>query len=145
MLSMVWQVFVPGTQIVTLVCSMLRVRVGVLVTVMVCTFGVVDCTTVVESALGADAALALLAALAAAGTLAVPGALAVAGALACAGAAGAGVALSEPPPPPQAVKASAVTIRSVRCVRIGMRASNVIEYRRWIRQLEARSRAMRGH
>ncbi|OTP72467.1 hypothetical protein PAMC26510_21810 [Caballeronia sordidicola] len=42
MLSMVWQVVVPGTQIVTLVCNMLRVPVAIAATVMGKTLGVVD-------------------------------------------------------------------------------------------------------
>jgi hypothetical protein len=41
-LSIVWHVLVPGMQIVTLVCSMLRVPVVIFATVMGCTLGVVD-------------------------------------------------------------------------------------------------------
>jgi len=41
-LSIVWHVLVPGTQIVTLVCSMLRVPVAIFATVIGTTFGVVD-------------------------------------------------------------------------------------------------------
>ncbi|BBP95999.1 hypothetical protein BSFA1_11280 [Burkholderia sp. SFA1] len=85
--------FVPGTQIVTLVCSMLRVLVAVRVTWIGWTLGVVDCATVV-SAFGADAGLA------GAGALAARGALAVAAG--AAGVAGAEEPPLEPPPPPQA-------------------------------------------
>lgn len=41
-LLIVWHVLVPGTQIVTLVCSMLRVPVAICATVMGRTLGVVD-------------------------------------------------------------------------------------------------------
>ncbi|KAK46099.1 hypothetical protein BG58_14510 [Caballeronia jiangsuensis] len=70
---------------------MLRVLVGVLVTRIVWTLGVVDCGTVVFADEGGGA-------LAGAAALATFGALAVAGALACWG--GAAELPSEPPPPP---------------------------------------------
>ena len=54
---MVWQLLVPGTQIVTLVCSMLRVPVSSFVTWIGWTLGVVDCATVLSGG-GAEAGAA---------------------------------------------------------------------------------------
>jgi hypothetical protein len=57
-LSIVWQLLVPGTQIVTLVCSRLRVPVSTRVTLIGWTFGVVDCGTttgVADAGVGATA------------------------------------------------------------------------------------------
>ncbi|BAN22898.1 hypothetical protein BRPE64_ACDS11440 [Caballeronia insecticola] len=61
---------------------MLRVLVGVRVTVTGWTLGVVDCVTVVLAGSGDDGALAVTGALAAMGVLAATGVLAAAGALA---------------------------------------------------------------
>jgi hypothetical protein len=89
---MVTQVAVPGTQIVTLAISMLRVEVGVAPTVTARTLGVFDCATALPGAL-AVGVLAGLAALAATGALA--------------GVDAPVAAEAEPPlPPPQAVSAA---------------------------------------
>jgi hypothetical protein len=57
MSSMVWQLLVPGTQIVTLVCSMLRVPVWSFVTWIGWTLGVVDWATALSGG-GAEAGAA---------------------------------------------------------------------------------------
>jgi hypothetical protein len=110
MLSMVWQVAVPGTQMVTLVCNMLRVLVAIRATVIGWTLGVVDWATAVF--------------VGAAGVCAVVAGELVAGAAAeaeVAGAAAVAVELSPPPPPPQPPNVTQANTRIANGKDVGFR------------------------
>ncbi|WP_367889736.1 hypothetical protein [Burkholderia sp. S171] len=108
-LLIVWHVLVPGTQIVTLVCSMFLVPVAICATVMGSTLGVVDWATVLAGALAGWAGAAAAGALAADAPLDVSGALAAVGELAP-GAAALVESLLPPPPPQPDIMALAATI-----------------------------------